>query len=397
MNRSILDKIRSKVSLKVTGKNSERFIRRLHQHHIEILKLRYPNFKTVEITIYEKDYPTVMELKSVYEIDVIGTGGIIKVKRKIKKNRFFFLALVVGLAALYFLSHVIFSIEIVHTNKEIRNLLMRELEAHGIKEKSIRKNFKELEEIKEDIIEKNRDKIEWLEIETVGTKYVVRVEMRKLEEVKEEGSIRNVVARKSAILRRVDATKGEIIRDTNDYVKAGDVVISGELKLNEETKEQVSAEGTIYGEVWYKVTVSYPFAYREVTETGKKQTAYVIQILNQEIQLFPWNHYQTKKVDAQTLLKHSFLPFSLLKEKQFETREIDEINTEDEAIAKAESLATKKIESQLSDNEKIISQKNLKVEIKESRIELEVFVTVLENITSYQNIEEKIEEIEEDK
>lgn len=49
------------------------------------------------------------------------------------------------------------------------------------------------------------------------------------------------------------------------------------------------------------------------------------------------------------------------------------------------------MESQLTDKEEIISQKNLKVEVKDSRIVLEIFFTVLEDITSYQNITEEIE------
>lgn len=383
--------LKSKVKLKISGKNVERFIHRLYSHHIEILNMQYSNYKTIVITIYEKDYHTVMELKTVYEIDQIGTSGMIEIKKQMKRNTFFFIGLALALVFLYGLSNVMYDIEIVHTNKELRTLLSKELEEHGIRKYSIKKRFSELEKIKEQIVNENRDKIEWLEIEAVGTKYVVRVEMRKLKTPEEETEKRNVVAKKSAILKRVEATKGEIVRNTNDYVNAGDIIISGTLKLNEETKETVAAEGTIYGEVWYKVTVSYPFAYREITETGKKQTAYTLRFLNKEIQLFPFHYYKTKKVETTTLLKHSFLPFGFYKEKQIETVEIDEVYTEDEAIDKAEAVARKKLESQLSDNEEIISGKNLKVEVKKSRIVLEIFFTVLEDITSYQNIIEEIE------
>ncbi len=382
----------SKVILKVTGKNIERFIQKLYKHKIEILKLSYPNYKTVIITIYEKDLKTVMDIKTIYEINPIGTAGIIKIKRKIKKSRLLLIALFIGFGILYFLSNVIFKIEIVHTNKELRALLTRELEERGIHELSIKKNFKQLEQIKQDITEKNRDKIEWLSIEAIGTKYVVRVEMRKLEKIEQPNAKRNVVAKKNAILKLVEASKGEIIKNTNDYVKTGDVVISGDLKLNEEIKNTVSAEGKIYGEVWYKVTVSYPFAYQETTLTGKEQTAYTLKLLNHDIQFYPWNQFHTKKAKKTKLLSHPFLPITFYKEKQQETIEIDEINTEDEAISKAENLAKKKMESQLTDKEKIISAKNLKVEVKKSKIELEVFFTVLEDITSYQEIvEEKIE------
>ncbi len=383
--------LKSKVQLKITGRNIERFIHRLYSHHIEILKLEYTNYKTVIITIYAEHYNSVMELKTIYEIDQVGTSGMIEIKKKMKLNRFFLIGLALALLSLYGLSNIIYDIEIVHTNKELRTLLYKELEEQGIKKGSVKKNFSELEKIKEQIINENRDKIEWLEIEAVGTKYVVRVEMRKLKPSKEETEKRNVVAKKSAIIRRVEATKGEIIRSTNDYVSTGDIIISGSLKLNEEQKETVPAEGKVYGEVWYKVTVSYPFAYQEIRKTGKKQTAYTFQFLNQNFQLFPFHYYKTKKVEKTVLLKHSFLPIVLAKEKQFETTEIDELNTEDEAILKAEALARNKMESQLSDKEEIISQKNLKVEVKDSRIVLEIFFTVLEDITSYQNITEEIE------
>lgn len=383
--------LKSKVQLKITGKNIERFVHRLYSHHIEILKLEYINYKTVIITIYAECYDSVMELKTIYEVDQVGTSGLIEIKKKIKLNRFFLIGLALALLFLYGLSNIMYDIEIVHTNKELRTLLYKELEEHGIKKGSIKKDFSELEKIKEQIVNENRDKIEWLEIETVGTKYVVRVEMRKLKPSKEEAENRNVVAKKSAIIRRVEATKGEIIRNTNDYVSAGDIIISGSLKLNEEQKEIVSAEGKVYGEVWYKVTVSYPFAYREERLTGKKQTAYIFQFLNKKIQLFPFQYYKTKKEEVTPLLKHDFLPIVFSKEQQFETVEIDELNTEDEAINKAETLARKKMESQLTDKEEIISQKNLKVEVKDSRIVLEIFFTVLEDITSYQNITEEIE------
>lgn len=377
--------------MKITGKNIERFIHRLYHHHIEILNLKYINDKTVIITIYASNYSDIIKLKTIYEIDQIGSSGIIKIKKQIKQNRFFFIGLSLALLFLYGLSNIMYDIEIVHTNKELRTLLYQELEEHGIKKGSIKKNFSELEKIKEQIINENRNKIEWLEIETVGTKYVVRVEMRKLEPSKENVENRNVVAKKSAIIKRVEATKGEIIKNTNDYVSAGDIIISGNLKLNEEQKETVPAEGKVYGEVWYKVVVSYPFAYQEEHLTGKKQTAYTFRFLNHTMQLFPFRYYKTKKVEETILFKHLFLPILFSKQQQQETSKVDEINTEDEAIAKAEKLARKKMESQLSDKEAIISEKKLKVEIKESRIELEIFFTVLEDITSYQNITEEKE------
>ena len=50
------------------------------------------------------------------------------------------------------------------------------------------------------------------------------------------------------------------------------------------------------------------------------------------------------------------------------------------------------MESQLNDNEYVINQKNLKVSIKDSKIVLDTFFTVCEDITDYIKIEEIKEE-----
>ena len=82
--------------------------------------------------------------------------------------------------------------------------------------------------------------------------------MRKLEKKKTTTDVRNIVAKKDAIVRSVSASSGEIIRKNNDYVKAGDIIISGEIKLNDEVKNKVSAKGRVYGEVWYEIEVESP-------------------------------------------------------------------------------------------------------------------------------------------
>ena len=240
----------NRVQLKVEGKNLERFIKRLITHKISLLKVIQIDRKTLLITIYEKDYEKLKELKTIYRINIIDTYGVSRFKKKWKKNHVLLLSIFLGLAVLIALSHIIYQVEIVYLDKDVRNFLKRELEKEGIYRYQWKKSYQQLEQIKKKIIKNNQDKIEWMEIETVGTKYVIRVEMRKLASKKKEANIRHIVAKKDAIVRRVEASQGEIIRKNNDYVKSGDIIISGEIKLNEEVKNKVSAKGKVYGEVW---------------------------------------------------------------------------------------------------------------------------------------------------
>ena len=56
-------------------------------------------------------------------------------------------------------------------------------------------------------------------------------------------------------------------------------------------------------------------------------------------------------------------------------------------------MAKEKIESKLNDKEKVLSEKTLNIHENDSTIVVEMFFTVLENITEYQKIEE-IEKLE---
>ena len=66
-----------------------------------------------------------------------------------------------------------------------------------------------------------------------------------------------------------------------------------------------------------------------------------------------------------------------------------------EAIKKATEKAKMKIESKLSDNEYIINYKQLNVEQNDSKIVLELFFTVCEDITDTKKI--NLEELQETK
>lgn len=285
-----------------------------------------------------------------------------------------------------------FEIEIVYNDGEVRDFIKKELKNYGISEKTWKKSYSELMDIKEKILEKNKTRLEWLEIEVSGVRYIVRLEERKLAEEKKVYPKQHVVSKKDAVIKQIQAQNGVVVKNINDYVKKGDILISGSIALNETVKENVAALGKVYGEVWYTVTVDYPLIYEERKETGKKRTTLSIQFLNQNIDLFPFQTFRFFNKKEKVLLKQGWIPITLVKQKQKEVTLISEILTEEEAIKKAILKAKTQMESQLNDKEEIKYEKCLKVERKDSKIEIEVFFTVLEDITDYVEIVELEEE-----
>lgn len=382
---------KSKIKINIKGRKIERFIKRLADNKINIYNMEMINRNEANIVILKSDYLKVLNIKSIYEFNIVGGTGMIKIRKTLKLNSLILVFLVIGIIVLQILSRMIFSIEVVHTDKSIRNKMLSELEKYGLKIHAFKKNYDEVQKIKEQILTNHKDDIEWLEIENIGTKYIVRLEERKIKNNEESNEKRHVIASKNAIIKKIEAENGEIVKEINSYVNAGDIIISGNITLNEQVKNTVSASGHVYGEVWYKVKVDYPLAYSEKHETGNSQKRLVFNFLNKSYEL-GFKKYKDKNVSSKTLLKHIFLPISLTYDNQRELIVIDEVYTIEQAIKKAEERAYSEINSKLNDKEKILSSKNLKVDVNDSKIELEMFFTVYEDITEYQKIEENIVE-----
>lgn len=386
MKNKIIYILKSKIKLNIKGKNINRFITRLYNNKIEILKCIYKNKEEMDIIIYESDLKKLEKIKTIYNIERLNTYGLIKIKTRINTNKYIIISIVLGYFFLKVLSNIIFDVEVIYNDEGTRNFIREELRQYGIKEKTFKKSYNKIQNIKEDILNKYKDKIEWLEIESIGTKYIVRLELRILPEKKEIDQNQNVIAKKDARIIEIKATSGQILKEVNNYVKKGDVVISGNIYDNETIKTTVPADGVVYGEVWYDVSVTYPFAYAEEKELQTKKDVYVLKILNKNIELFNFKPYKNKKIEEKILLKNNLIPIQFIKQKQTEVEVVDQILTVDEASNLALLKALNKIKENLKEKEYIISYKILNTNIKESELELNIFFSVCEDITDYEII-----------
>ena len=172
------------------------------------------------------------------------------------------------------------------------------------------------------------------------------------------------------------AESGDVLKRKNDYVKRGDIIISGTISLNEDVKSSLPAKGVVYGEVWYNVKVEMPYYNYEKIKTGKKNNVITLKILNHRFEL----------IKSKTLLKSNLIPISLNKEFQEETVVSEKVYLKEEAIAQTEKKAKEEIQKKLDEKEKIISIKKLHVSENNSKIIVDYFVTVYKNITDYKSI-----------
>ena len=367
------------IIIKVTN-NVNKFINKCIKYKIELLNISYIDSETILVKIGVEDLERIKKINYYSEIDEYKVLGIDRLILFFKRNLLTFITVLICFFVMYFLENVIVDIEIIHSNKQIIELVREELEKNNIKTFTFAKNFDELESLRVKIIEENPTKLEWMSITRVGMKYVVRVEERIITEVEENASTCHIVAKKNGIIKNIKSTSGEIVPAINDYVRKGDVLISGQIHLYEEIKNNICAEGEVYAEVWYSINLSIPLEYQEKKYTGATRYNFIIK----KKQMFK-NKYALYDEEVLKEVNLFGLNVKYIKEKEYENL-INKYSYDE-----AEVVALKKVDQnmkmKLKDNGKILSKKILKKTQFNSRIDIEVFVVVEENISESINYE----------
>lgn len=370
---------RSFYKLSIEGKDVKRFIRYLYKRGILFDKMI--SLEDKYYVLVDKDnYNKIKSIKTTYQINIVRVYGPLFLLNSIKSNFVFLISFLFSLLFLYLLCHIVFDVVVVTDDRELKEYLMNELYSYDIKPFTLAKSFDKKEIIKNSILDNNRDKLEWLEIERIGVKYIVRLDKRIIKEYEEENGVRNVVAKRDGIIKKIVANRGEIVKKVNDYVKKGDIIISGAIHKGEDVKDNVSAEGDVYAEVWYKVKVTLPVNYYE-EKVKSEENIVSFNFLGKE-------ESSNKRVKSNILFSDFFDLFSISYDNVINLDINNSINTiinESDAV----NLARQKLLSRLTNGCHIISQKSLKTTLSHSTIIIEVFFKVYENISSisYYSIE----------
>ena len=380
MKNTFLNKIESSVRVKITGKNVNNYLKRLIANKIDLIDLKYNSHNEAVVTIKYSDYLKLKTIRSIYDVKITNTYGKLRIRNKLKRSYILLSSIILGIALIIFLSNIIFSIEVIHTNKSVIELVGNELNKNGLKKYTFKKKYKDIKKIEDKILNDNKDKLEWISIEIVGTKYVVRIEERKIKNENNDNIYQDIVASKSGVIKKIIALSGEKKYEIDNFVSKGDTIIKGAITKPNNEVILTHASGLVYAEVWYQISVEYPYQYKEEILTGNKKNIYYLKFINKRLELFNFKKYKNFQKEPKILLYNSILPISLVKEKQYEVNIIDEIYTTEEVINKAITLAESRLMSSNKKIDKIEGVSIIKKEEYDSKIKLDLFISVIEEI-----------------
>ena len=348
----------------------KRFINKCNSYNIELYNIKYIDKDNIIVKIKKDDFDNIKIYNYYSNIEIYNKVGMDYYIHKINKLKYFILCFVIMIICMFLVSNIILKINVIHSNKKVRELVYSELYDNGIKIFSIKKDFNKLENIKNKILENNRDKLEWISITNIGMTYVVRVEERIIDNIKSEHDYCNVVATKEGIVTNIFSDKGDILVNVNDIVRKDDILITGNLIVNEETKNYTCASGRVMAKVWYTTNISLKRDYLKKEYTGKKRINFYI---NHKV----LRNNKYSKFDKKYIINNKYIKVYKeleYKEKKYKYNELDSVN-------KALLEIDNKFKNKLGDKGEIIGKKILNKNINNKEINIDVFVITLEDIS----------------
>lgn len=345
--------------------------------NINLLNIRYISYKEIIITINNNDYNKLLKIYG-FKYKILNKKGLIKIKELYFIYKYFIYSFIFGIFLLILLSNIILDINIICDNKELKELIRKELVNYDIEKYKFKKSYKTNEIISNNLIKKYKDKIEWIEIKNNGVKIDVNVLERKINKKENNSNISNIIASKSGFIKKIIVEDGIKVIEENNYVSKGDIIISSDIYLNDELKDQKDALGKVYAEVWYKVKVEYPLNRNEKVYSDKSKNIPYLKINNSYLEFFKYKYFDRKNIISfnDNLTNISFGIENI--------RKYDIVNKKYK-LNEARKLAIKKsrleLEKRLSKDEYIIDEKVLNFSEKNSKIYIDMFFSVYEEIS----------------
>lgn len=384
----------NKIKIKILCRNPKEFLKEIIRRKINIYDIKVDKDSLV-IIILNNDLKIINEIKYIHRIKIIDYYGFSKVRYYINKNKIILVFIIIGITINILLSNMIFEIKINTPDKNLKKIIIKDLKDNNINKYHFKLSNKNKKEAKEKILSKEHDRIEWLEIKEQGTKYIIEVQEKRKNRKEDKCNSRNIISRKTAVITRINAEEGEVLKKVNDVVLPNEVLISGLIYNKEQVVSKRCAKGKVYGEVWYKVQVSLPMIIKQEKETDNHSYGIYYKMFKKEYSL--GNKYKEFNKEQYDIIKSRIIPIELAickyKEKGIKNKVRNLKKIEEYAL----DIATKKINKQLS-NSNVINKKVLKKHVKNSKIIIDVFISVEEDITTYQDISSiDIEEINQER
>ena len=201
------------------------------------------------------------------------------------RHRYGFFAGLALFAAIFFLSGtVIWGIKIDGNARLSEREVLTELRRCGLSVGS-RKSGLDVSAIENRVLIES-DEISWISVNIIGTVAEVEIREIEVEEEREQYLASNIVAARDGQIELFEDVRGNIILNIGDYVRKGELIVSGLYDSQTQGIRYTDAKGRVLARTERDISVSIPFKYEKKRYTGKVFTEKYLIFFEKEIKFY---------------------------------------------------------------------------------------------------------------
>ncbi|MEI3606849.1 sporulation protein YqfD [Pseudogracilibacillus sp. SE30717A] len=385
------------ITVQVQGEQPEYFFQLCADQNIIVWNVKKLNNKQCLGKVYLVHLNKVKAIadQSPYTIEVINKGGYLNRLERLWNRKELVISIVLSISILFFLSNIIWKVEVNGVTEDIENKLNKELAAYGLYEGAWSYSLESLDIVQQQILHKIPELL-YIGIEKKGTTYTVDAVEKLIVKEEEPLPAQHLIAAKNGIIQKMFIKKGSPAVTINDYVQKGDLLVNGTLEEDPDEEDEneeiptnnkiiISAEGKVYATTWYEISVSSSMYHHEEKLTGDKHKKYYLNIGNVELPIWgfkevPYEQFFEEKINNPLYLIKWKLPFSVTEKTIYNKASFNQVRSEEEAKNIAIEHVKNDLQLKLGKDSEIIKYYVLHESVENGKVKLNLYISVLENI-----------------
>ena len=130
------------------------------------------------------------------------------------------------------------------------------------------------------------DEISWISVNIIGTVAEVEIREIEVEEEREQYLASNIVAARDGQIELFEDVRGNIILNIGDYVRKGELIVSGLYDSQTQGIRYTDAKGRVLARTERDISVSIPLKYEKKRYTGRVFTEKYLIFFEKEIKIY---------------------------------------------------------------------------------------------------------------
>jgi similar to stage IV sporulation protein len=293
--QKLINCLRGSVRLEVSGAFPERFLNLCAQRGVLFWGVEWLDSNTLRLTVTRGGAREAGALAGRVQCEMkrLSGAGIPAFLGRFRRRYALLVGLALSLAAVCVLSRFILTIDVEGNQNVSAVEILTELRRQGLRVGAYGPGLDTVSIANQALLQ--LPELSWMSVNLHGTRAEVLVrEAIPKPELVDDQTPGNVVAESGGIITGMDVLAGEPVFQEGDTVAAGEVIISGNIKIEGPEYgggvdlgwSQVRAAGRVYARTWRTMTAQIPLQAQVKQYTGEEESRYVLTILGQRVKFF---------------------------------------------------------------------------------------------------------------